>query len=106
VIENTLEVFITIKLCFTYMVYIYFLEFFSDKLLDRNLIQFDIRFVFSVRFLRPYVSPEDKLRYSNALPSWFDEVMCGLILKDGNIRLNGRDALLSIQQTPAPLGGR
>lgn len=48
---------------------------------------------------RVYVSPADKLKYSNQVPSWFDEIMCGLILGDGSIRMQGLHALLSVQQT-------
>lgn len=42
----------------------------------------------------------DKVKYSNEVPSWFDEIMCGLMLGDGNIRMNGCHAPygLSVQQ--------
>lgn len=53
----------------------------------------------SVLLLRNYVSNENKIRYSNEVPYWFDEIMCGLMLGDGHIRLNGHYALLSVQQT-------
>lgn len=48
--------------------------------------------------LRNYVSNADKVKYSNDVPSWFEEIMCGLMLGDGNIRMNGHHALLSVQQ--------
>ncbi len=48
--------------------------------------------------LRVYVSPGDKDKYSAAVPTWFDEIMCGLMLGDGNLRMNGKHALLSVQQ--------
>lgn len=47
---------------------------------------------------RHYVSPEDKEKLSKALPSSFDEINTGMMLGDGNIRMNGKHALLSIQQ--------
>lgn len=52
----------------------------------------------------------DKVKYSNEVPSWFDEIaaldntssaaQCGLMLGDGNIRMNGCHAPygLSVQQ--------
>lgn len=49
--------------------------------------------------LRNYMPNADKVKYSQEVPSWFDEIMCGLMLGDGNIRMNGRHALLSVQQT-------
>lgn len=45
-----------------------------------------------------YVSPEDKEKLSKALPSSFDEINTGMMLGDGNIRINGKHALLSVQQ--------
>ena len=45
------------------------------------------------------MSPRDKLQYSKIVPTWFDEIICGLILGDGNIRVHGNQALLSVQQT-------
>ena len=49
--------------------------------------------------LRAYMSPENKEKYSNAVPQSFDEIMCGVMLGDGSIRMHGSNALLSIQQT-------
>ena len=60
-------------------------------------------FVFPIILLRAYVSPEDKLKYSNAVPSRFDEIICGLILGDGSLRINGNHALLSVQQVHSEL---
>ena len=60
-------------------------------------------FVFPIILLRAYVSPEDKLKYSNAVPSRFDEIICGLILGDGSLRINGNLALLSVQQVHSEL---
>lgn len=60
---------------------------------------FYINFFLPIVLFRSYMSPKDKLIYSNLVPIWFDEIICGLILGDGNIRINGIHALLSIQQT-------
>lgn len=49
--------------------------------------------------LRAYMSPADKEKYSNAFPQSFDEIMCGVMLGDGSLRMHGSNALLSIQQT-------
>jgi hypothetical protein len=42
---------------------------------------------------------EEKIRVSNNIPDWFKEITCGIMLSDGSIRMNGSQALLSIQQT-------
>jgi hypothetical protein len=42
---------------------------------------------------------EEKIRVSNSLPDWFKQVVCGIMLSDGSIRMNGKHALISIQQT-------
>lgn len=48
---------------------------------------------------RGYMSKEEKIRVSNSIPDWFNQVVCGIMLSDGSIRMNGKQALLSIQQT-------
>ena len=48
---------------------------------------------------RGYMSKEEKIRVSNSIPDWFKQVVCGIMLSDGSIRMNGKQALLSIQQT-------
>ena len=45
------------------------------------------------------MSKEEKTKVSNNIPSWFNEILCGIMLSDGTIRMNGNYALLSIQQT-------
>lgn len=45
------------------------------------------------------MSRQAKEEYSAAVPSWFDEVICGHLLGDGSLRMNGKMALLSVQQT-------
>lgn len=42
---------------------------------------------------------EEKIRVSNSIPDWFKQVICGLMLSHGSIRMNGRLAILSVQQT-------
>ncbi|MBP1357804.1 MAG: hypothetical protein JZD40_04870 [Sulfolobus sp.] len=49
------------------------------------------------------MSPEDKLIYSDKVPFWFNEMMCGLMLGDGNLRMKGTHALLSVQQVHSEL---
>jgi DNA-binding transcriptional regulator WhiA len=48
---------------------------------------------------RVYMSNEEKIRVSNSVPDWFKQVVCGIMLSDGSIRMIGKQALLSIQQT-------
>ena len=38
-------------------------------------------------------------RVSNNIPEWFNQVVCGLMLSDANIRMHGKHATMSIQQT-------
>lgn len=45
------------------------------------------------------MSKEEKIQVSNNIPDWFKEIVCGIIISDGSIRMNGKQALLSIQQT-------
>lgn len=59
----------------------------------------DVQFSFPMILLRAYVSAEDKVKFSKAVPSWFTEIMTGVMLGDGNLRMHGIHALLSIQQT-------
>lgn len=47
---------------------------------------------------RAYVSMEDKILISNNITDSFKQVMTGILLSDGSLRMNGRMALLSIQQ--------
>jgi hypothetical protein len=75
----------------------------STQCISFNFTHPESLLAFSRLSLRSYVSPEDKLRYSNQVPSCFDQVMCGLMLGDGSLRLNGGEALLSIQQTHSEL---
>lgn len=45
------------------------------------------------------MSNEEKIKVSNNIPDWFKQVVCGIMLSDGSIRMNGKLALLGIQQT-------
>ena len=49
--------------------------------------------------IRGYIPNEEKIQISNNVPDWFKQVVCGIMLSDGSIRMNGKLALLSIQQT-------
>jgi hypothetical protein len=46
-----------------------------------------------------YVSTDVKISISKNIPDKFKEIMVGVLLGDGNLRMNGNHALLSIQQT-------
>ena len=48
---------------------------------------------------RGYMPQKEKIRVSNNIPDWFKEIVCGIMLSDGSIRMNGNPALMSIQQT-------
>jgi hypothetical protein len=53
------------------------------------------------------MSNEEKVNVSKNIPLNFKEIICGLMLSDANIRMNGKNALMSIQQTHqelTPLG--
>lgn len=45
------------------------------------------------------MSNEDKFKVSAAIPDWFNEVICGVMLSNGTIRMHGKYALFNIQQT-------
>jgi hypothetical protein len=45
-----------------------------------------------------YMPKEEKFRVSNNIPNWFKEILCGIMLSDGSIRMIGSQALMSIQQ--------
>jgi LAGLIDADG DNA endonuclease family protein len=45
------------------------------------------------------MSNEEKINVSNNIPDWFNQVVCGLMLSDATIRMNGKNALMGIQQT-------
>jgi len=45
------------------------------------------------------MSNEDKIKISNNIPDWFNQVICGIMLSDGTLRMNGKNALMGIQQT-------
>jgi LAGLIDADG DNA endonuclease family len=52
---------------------------------------------------RAYLSLDDKHQISKIIPENFNEVLTGLMLGDGSLRMNGHHALLSIQQTEESL---
>jgi DNA-binding transcriptional regulator WhiA len=55
--------------------------------------------IISKKRTRGYMSKEEKIRVSNSIPDWLKQIVCGIMLSDGSIRMNGKEALLSIQQT-------
>lgn len=52
---------------------------------------------------RGYMSLDDKIEISNNITSEFKEIITGILLSDGSLRMNGNMALLSIQQTHSEL---
>lgn len=44
------------------------------------------------------MSPQDKMRISSNVPNEFTQIITGMLLGDASIRMNGKHALLSIQQ--------
>jgi hypothetical protein len=59
--------------------------------------EYSTLFVVSIMICRAYLTPEEKNSISEQIPSWFGEIMTGLMLGDGSLRLHGKDALLSLQ---------
>jgi len=47
---------------------------------------------------RAFVSREEKVKISQGVTAEYTEVMTGIMLGDGTVRVNGRYALLSVQQ--------
>nr|YP_010130233.1 LAGLIDADG endonuclease [Clavaria fumosa]QPZ51134.1 LAGLIDADG endonuclease [Clavaria fumosa] len=45
------------------------------------------------------MSKEEKENVSNSIPEWFNQIVCGLMLSDATLRMNGKNALMGIQQT-------
>ena len=52
---------------------------------------------------RAFVSKEDKTTISNNIPDSFRQIITGMLLSDGSLRMNGSMALLSIQQIHSEL---
>lgn len=52
---------------------------------------------------RGFMSLDDKIEISNNITSEFKEIITGILLSDGSLRMNGNMALLSIQQTHSEL---
>ena len=46
------------------------------------------------------MSNEEKINVYKNVPDWFNQVVCGLMLSDATFRMNGKNALMGIQQTP------
>jgi hypothetical protein len=79
----------------------YFNLYFLDLNFTSNLVFFT--FFYTNPLFRVYLSETLKLEYSNKVPSEITEIIYGLMLGDGNIRINGNHALLSVQQTDESL---
>lgn len=46
--------------------------------MQASINSLDVLFTLPVILLRAYVSVEDKIKYSKAVPTWFTEIMCGV----------------------------
>jgi hypothetical protein len=55
----------------------------------------DLSFAFfpTLIVFRAFLSAADKLTISNNIPTSFTEIIYGVLLSDGNLRMNGRHAL-------------
>jgi len=51
-----------------------------------------------ISLFRSYVSPSAKIEIPENLPGSFTEIMTGLMVGDGSLRMHGNHALLSVQQ--------
>lgn len=58
---------------------------------------------FNTRAKRNYMSNDEKVIVSKNIPLYLKQIICGLMLSDANIRMNGKNALMSIQQTHSEL---
>lgn len=45
--------------------------------------------ILSDKIKRSYMSKEDKNIVSKNIPDWFNQVVCGLMLSDATMRMNG-----------------
>jgi hypothetical protein len=55
--------------------------------------------IINLKKRRSYMSNEEKVNVSKNIPLKVKEIICGLMLSDANIRMNGKNALMNIQQT-------
>jgi hypothetical protein len=42
------------------------------------------------------MSNKDKIKISKNIPDWFNQVICGIMLSDGTLHMNGKNALMGI----------
>lgn len=76
-----------------------YLDFFFAENLDLVLSFLMTVPILSDKIKRSYMSKEDKNIVSKNIPDWFNQVVCGLMLSDATMRMNGAQALIGIQQT-------
>jgi hypothetical protein len=96
VIANMFSIGLSILIIFLYSNNFEFI--FKTGILVFNPI-FNMAIPIKLKRTRGYKSKEDKIQVSNNIPDWFNYIVCGIIISDGSIRMNGKEALLSIQQT-------
>ena len=98
VIANKFSIGLSILIIFLYSNYFEFI--FKNVMLVPDLIfNMAVPILPKRKRTRGYMPKEEKIRVSNSIPDWFKQVVCGIMLSDGSIRMNGKQALLSIQQT-------
>jgi hypothetical protein len=73
-------------------------EYFSGSLFSDPILNMAL-FPTIIKRKRSNMPKEEKIRVSNNIPEWFKQVVCGLMLSDASIRLNGSPALMGIQET-------
>ena len=97
VIANMFSIGLPILIIFLYSNYFEFI--FKNGILVPDPIFYMAIPISPKKRTRCYMPKEEKIRVSNSIPDWFKQVVCGIMLSDGSIRMNGKQALLSIQQT-------
>ena len=97
VIANMFSIGLPILIIFLYSNYFEFI--FKNGILVPDPIFYMAIPISPKKRTRGYMPKEEKIRVSNSIPDWFKQVVCGIMLSDGSIRMNGKQALLSIQQT-------
>ena len=78
---------------------VFYIDFFKIIYITGLIIIMIDYFTITTILFRVYVSPKEKEKISSIIPSFFDEIICELMLGDGNLCINGHHACLRVQQT-------